>query len=84
MDLLIVTTPGHDQKALKEIVELFPQAQVLDFYTSVMDELHLIAKYRILPVDSVLILDGQKVVGRIVGRSFAADVVKATVSLLES
>lgn len=83
MDILIVTTPGYDAKAVASIVAEYPSTKVINFYTTNMEELAVIAKNRILPVDSVLIFDGTKAVARIVGRSFALKTVRATVELLK-
>jgi len=83
MNILIVTTPGHDTAAVKDIVAEYPETKVINFYTTNMEELAIIAKNRILPVDSVLVFDGSKAVARIVGRAFALKTVRATVDLLK-
>lgn len=83
MEILIVTVPGFNKKAVQDITSEYPKTRVIDFYTTDMEELAVIAKNRILPVESVLVFKDQKVVARVVGRSFAVETVRAVVDLLK-
>lgn len=40
--------------------------KLIDFYSNNLDDLTIIAKYRILPAPTILILSGSKVIARIV------------------
>jgi hypothetical protein len=53
--------------------------QILDFYTMELDELLVIAKYRILPTDTVLVVKGNKQVCRLVDDIDLSIVAKAIV-----
>lgn len=41
--------------------------KIINFYTTNMDELAIIAKYRIMPMDTLITIQGGKVVHRVVG-----------------
>lgn len=71
MNIVVITTPGFDEKEIASIVKAYPDTQVIDFYTNDMLELAVIAKNRVMPEDTVLVSDGVKVVARLVGRTLA-------------
>lgn len=50
----------------KALMASVPNGQMLNFYTNDLEELAVIAKYRILPVPTILVLSNNKVVARIV------------------
>jgi hypothetical protein len=66
-NLIGVTVPGFPgNESIKQVCKLYNNSQIIDFYTMDMEELSVIAKYRILPVPTLLILSNGKVLGRIV------------------
>lgn len=42
-------------------------AEIVDFYTTKLEELTLVAKYRVMPTDTLLVIDGHKQLIRLVG-----------------
>lgn len=65
-DLIGVTVPNFPgTNQVREICTTF-NGRLIDFYTMDMEQLTVIAKYRILPVPTLLLLTGHKTVLRIV------------------
>ncbi len=66
---IFVTTDDYprNDEVIKLLSNIPPiECQVLNFYTMDLDILSIIAKYRVLPVPTILILNNTKVIGRIV------------------
>jgi hypothetical protein len=49
-----------------ELLAIAPNGRMIDFYTTSIEELSIIAKYRILPVPTIIVLSNSKVVMRMV------------------
>lgn len=49
-----------------ELMAIAPNGRMVDFYTFDMDDLSIIAKHRVLPVPTILVLNNNKVICRIV------------------
>ena len=70
-DLQVTFVTDPDLSGSKEFLNLLtvvPNAQIINFYTMDMTELAFIAKHRILPANTILIMSGSKVVCRIVNK----------------
>ncbi len=65
--IYILQVSGQDNIRTAAIIRARPDAEVVDFYTNDMDKLLFIAKHRLLPEETILLLDRTKVVGRFVG-----------------
>jgi hypothetical protein len=67
-DIQIFCMADADTPEYKDFEELLKvvKGTLLDFYTMDLEELGFIAKHRLLPVPTILILNGTKVIGRIV------------------
>lgn len=69
IDVVFITDPDFPKnKELMDLMTVTPDATVINFYTMDIDELSFIAKYRILPAYTILIMRGQKVIGRLVNK----------------
>jgi hypothetical protein len=56
--------PRNDE--FHTLMESLPDGRMVDFYTTNIDDLSMIAKYRILPVPTILVLNNSRVVMRLV------------------
>jgi hypothetical protein len=64
---ILVTVPDATvPKDILDLVKNTPGSQTIDFYTMNMDLLSIIAKNRILPRTTLLVMNNTKVVGRFV------------------
>lgn len=59
--------PGKDE--FLSLAATIPDAIILDFYTMDIEELSFIAKHRVLPAHTILVIQGQKVVIRLVNKT---------------
>lgn len=50
----------------KKLMDSISNGKMIDFYTTDFDELTIIAKHRVLPVPTILVLSNGKVICRIV------------------
>ncbi len=50
--------------------------KVINFYTSILDDLTIIAKYRLLPVPTFLAIDNGKVIARILNISSVPQIIR--------
>jgi thioredoxin-related protein len=81
--LLFVRTPAAGS-AFDNLYEQYKnQSRLIDFYTNSLDELMVIAKYRVLPTPTIVFLDGEKSVGRIVSATPNANKMKKALKLLQ-
>lgn len=69
INLLFVSTPAAEPNFFKAFEKYKEQSIMIDFYTSKMDELQVIARYRVLPTPTIVVLNGDKHIGRIVAES---------------
>jgi hypothetical protein len=66
MQIVGITVPAHHgNDIIAQFCEKY-SGQLINFYTSNLEELGVIAKHRVLPVPTILIISGTKVVGRVV------------------
>lgn len=67
--VVFITDPDFPRnKEFLELAAVVPDATFLNFYTMDIEELSFIAKHRILPAYTILIMHGQKVIGRLVNK----------------
>ena len=67
--IIFITDPDFPRnKEFLELLTVISEATVINFYTMDIDELTFIAKHRILPAYTILIMSGQKVIGRLVNK----------------
>ena len=50
----------------KQLLSSIPDSKMIDFYTMDIEDLSLIAKYRVLPVPTIIVTLNTKVIGRFV------------------
>lgn len=60
------------KQEFKDLLATIPDSKMINFYTQDIEELTLIAKHRVLPVPTLLILTNNRVLGRIVSPPPAA------------
>lgn len=66
ISLIGIVVPGlPGNKQIETLCKRYG-GQIIDFYTTRMDELSVIAKYRVLPVPTLLVIYNSKMIGRIV------------------
>lgn len=66
INLIGITIPDSlESRKIEDICKKLG-GEVINFYTMDMEEISMIAKYRILPVPTLLIFSGMKVIGRLV------------------
>lgn len=67
--VIFITDPDFPRnKEFLGLLNVVPDAMLINFYTMDIDELTFIAKHRILPAYTILIMSGQKVIGRLVNK----------------
>lgn len=71
--ICVSTLDCERNQEFAELCSIIPDSQMIDFYTSDLDELSIVAKYRILPVPTFIVLCNSKVIGRIVKPPKAED-----------
>lgn len=65
MNIIGMTVPEFPMNSnVIDIVNKY-KGKLVDFYSMNMDDLQIIAKYRLLPVPSVLVIESNQVIGRI-------------------
>lgn len=65
---ILITVPEYPTpKDVWDLVSNTPNSKVINFYTMDMEDLSIVAKYRILPRPTLLAMNNTKVVGRFVG-----------------
>lgn len=66
---ILVTVPGFSISSdITKLVQSTDGSTVVDFYTMDMEELSIIAKHRVLPRPTLLVMSGTKVIGRFVDK----------------
>lgn len=82
LNYIAMTVDGADNSKLISVAREL-NASIIDFTTSNMENLTFIAKHRLLPSPTLLILDRTKVVGRFVGEDIPdVEAVKAMSEVL--
>lgn len=67
LQVICVTDSDCQRNAeFEALMASLPDGRMLDFYTNDLEDLSLIAKYRVLPVPTILVLNNSKVVLRLV------------------
>jgi hypothetical protein len=67
--VIFVTDPDfHKNKEFLGLVDLVPDALLIDFYTMDMEELSFIAKFRVLPAYTILVIQNGRTVMRLVNK----------------
>lgn len=67
--VVFITDPDFPKnKEFLGLLEVVPDAKIINFYTMDMEELSFIAKNRILPAYTILVIQGQRVVMRLVNK----------------
>jgi hypothetical protein len=84
-NILFMTVKDHEQnKSILDIHAEHPGTKLIDFYNMDMESLQLIAKHRLLPIPSILIFSGSKVVARLAGDIPTPTKFKSLLNLLDS
>lgn len=65
--IIVSSNPKALPAHIWELVAASDDNQIINFYTTNMDELSVIAKHRVMPIDTILVLQSGKVMHRIVG-----------------
>jgi hypothetical protein len=85
IEVVCITTPDCPRnKEFEDLLKLVPDGRMIDFYTQDLDDLAVVAKHRVLPVPTFLILSGSKVVGRIVNPPKNDDMVEILQNAMSS
>lgn len=67
IEVICITSKDCPRNAeFEELLGLVPNGRMIDFYTQDMEDLAIVAKYRVLPVPTFIIVNNGRVVGRIV------------------
>lgn len=69
IQVVFVTDPDFPKnKEFLSLLEVVPDARIINFYTMDMEELSFIAKNRILPAQTILIIQGNRTILRLVNK----------------
>lgn len=85
MQVVFITDINADNNSeFFALMSAFPDAVLIDWYTMDVQELSFIAKHRVLPAKTILILHGTKVVCRIVNDLPSKDMLSRIVDMIKA